>query len=219
MPVGNDVVDLRDPANQPSAIHARFDERVFPDAEILRLDALGAEARHHLRWTLWAARESAYKCLAQREPCTPFRPREMSVGLEGPLPGQPSGRVEWRGRELEIHVDCRAGRVHVVALEPGEAVPVAPVSALRRIALPSEPDPHTVSAAARVLAATTVARSLGVSASGVRITTLPPTASGRAGPGALLDGQPLPVDLSISHDGGWIACAVLNLRRGPAVAR
>lgn len=232
MPVGNDVVDLQGPANQASTIHPRFDQRVFGDEELRRLEALGVRARHRLRWTLWAARESAYKWLAQREPGTPFRPTEMTVRLDGPLPGSPSGRVEWKGREIGVQVDCRPDRVHVVTLaEDG----TAPVSALRRLASPAEdpasgdtspprPDPSAVSAAARVLAAGTVARTLDLRPADVRIATAPRRAIGRSdsegsGPRAFRAGEALAVDLSISHDGDWIACAVLSLRRDPAAAR
>jgi phosphopantetheinyl transferase (holo-ACP synthase) len=55
--VGNDVVDLRDPENQPEAIHPRFDDRVFTWAERARILAAGSP--HRMRWVLWAAKESA----------------------------------------------------------------------------------------------------------------------------------------------------------------
>lgn len=218
MPVGNDVVDLRDPANQPSAIHPRFDERVFSDAELDRLVALEALDRHRLRWTLWAARESAYKHLAQEEPGVPFRPAEMTVHLAGRVPGRSSGRVEGNGLVVEIRADCRTDRVHVVTL--GDSG-IQPECAVRRIENVGIDD---ASAAVRRLAVQTVARTLDRAPEDLRIVAPPATAPDRA-PRALHRDDVLPVDLSISHDGDWIACAVapvrarVSLRRGPAEAR
>ena len=223
MPVGNDVVDLQDPANQPSAIHPRFDERIFSPRELRRLDQLDELERHRLRWTLWAARESAYKFLAQREPDTPFRPAEMTVRLAGPLPERPVGRVEWREHAVDVQADCRPHRVHVVTLADG----VLPACALWRIVRPagagagaagSAPDPQSISAAMRVLAGRIVARELGLRGADIRVVTPPPGQVDPA-PHALHAGSALPVDLSLSHDGEWIACAVFSRRTGPAAAR
>ena len=223
MPVGNDVVDLQDPANQPSAIHPRFDERVFSDRELRRLGGVDELERHRLRWTLWAARESAYKYLAQREPDTPFRPAEMRVRLTGPLSGRPVGRVEWREHAVEVQADCRPDRVHVVTLAGG----VPPACAVWRIVEASvedagvggaATDPRSISAATRVLAGRTVARELGLRGADVRVVT-PPAGKVDPAPHALHGGSALPVELSLSHDGAWIACAVLSRRRGPAAAR
>ncbi len=223
MPVGNDVVDLQDPANQPSAIHPRFDERVFSDEELRRLEALDGLGRHRLRWTLWAARESAYKHILQQEAGIPFRPGEMSVRLDDPAAGQLPGRVEWNEREIEVRADCRADRVHVVTLAADGR---APARDLRRISGDAggdaegpraKTDPHAVSAAVRLLAAGTVARVLGLAAADVRVVA-PSPKDGRVAPRALRAGEPLPVDLSMSHDGDWIASAVVSSRRGLADA-
>lgn len=218
MPVGNDVVDLQDPANQPSAIHPRFDERVFSNAELDRLGALDALDGHRLRWTLWAARESVYKHLAQAEPGAPFRPAEMTVRLAGRVPGRPSGRVEWNDHVVRIRADCRTDRVHVVTLGDSGIQPVCTVRRIGNVGI------DTASAAGRRLAAETVARTLDRAPGDLRIVTPPTTAPDRA-PRALHRGDVLPVDLSISHDGDWIACAVspvrarVSLRRDPAEAR
>lgn len=227
MPVGNDVVDLQDPANQPSAIHPRFDERIFSRRELLRLGEVDELDGHRLRWTLWAARESVYKYLAQREPDTPFRPAEMTVRLAGPLPGHAVGLVEWRDHAIDVRADCRPDRVHVVTLAGA-----SPVCALRRIPETSNDaegaagpatDPRAISTAARALAADTVARVLDLPPGDVRV-----GAAGSARPSgkrafrvprAFRGEDVLPAELSISHDGGWIACAVVSLRRGPGAAR
>ncbi|MFW6084532.1 MAG: 4'-phosphopantetheinyl transferase superfamily protein [Gemmatimonadota bacterium] len=221
MPVGNDVVDLRDPDNQPSAIHPRFDERVFRDRELRRLDELDAPAAHRLRWTMWAAKESAYKYIAQRKPGTPFRPGQMTVHPAAAPPGRRAARVEWAGGEVEVRIDSRPDRVHAATVADDGS---APICALRRIAGATSPeadapfpeaDPHALSAATRVLAARTVARLLGLRAPEIRIAA-PPAGARPVAPRALRAGETLPVELSLSHDGAWIACAVVSLGRAPA---
>ena len=78
MLVGNDVVDLRDPESRPEAIHNRFDARVFTSDERKALSA--SAAAHELRWTLWAAKESAYKVAKKLDPTVRFLPRDFVVG-------------------------------------------------------------------------------------------------------------------------------------------
>ena len=76
MLVGNDVVDLHDSESRPGALHPRFDVRVFtPDER----EALSAAA-YPLRWTLWAAKESAYKVAKKLDPTVRFLPRDFVVG-------------------------------------------------------------------------------------------------------------------------------------------
>ena len=77
MLVGNDVVDLHDPESRPEAIHNRFDTRVFTLNE---REALSASASaHELRWTLWAAKESAYKVAKKLDSAVRFLPRDFMV--------------------------------------------------------------------------------------------------------------------------------------------
>jgi len=79
--VGNDVVDLRDPENQPGAIHPRFDERVFTPVERARLT--DEATAHRTRWLMWAAKESAFKVARKLDPGVRFLPRRFRVDFEG----------------------------------------------------------------------------------------------------------------------------------------
>ncbi|MFB3117247.1 MAG: 4'-phosphopantetheinyl transferase superfamily protein, partial [Myxococcota bacterium] len=74
MLVGNDVVDLHDPETLQEALHPRFDARVFTSVELeaLSVSAPASASRHELRWTLWAAKESAYKLAKKLDPSVRF---------------------------------------------------------------------------------------------------------------------------------------------------
>ena len=94
------------------------------------------------------------------------------------------------------------------------------VSPSREGAGAAEPamDPQTISAATRVLAGRVVARECGLRSVDIRIVT-PPEGKVDPAPHALHAGELLPVELSLSHDGAWIACAVVSRRTGPDDAR
>ena len=204
MPVGNDVVDLRDPDNQPAAIHQRFDLRAFGETELDLLAATsGVETRHRLRWTLWAAKESALKYLRQIDPDLPFRPRDFTVSLAAPA----GGRVAHREAELDLVLDVTPARIHAVAVDSaGDRA-----AAARRVAKIGDErpaPPGEASKEVRRLAAREVGRLLGLPAMAIEV-----RARARSAPRARHRGKVLPVDLSLSHDGAWIACAVVSVAR------
>lgn len=202
MPVGNDVVDLEDPDNGSTAIHPRFDRRVFTDAELDRLnDVPDEEVRHRLRWSLWAAKESALKYLRQADPHIPWHPREFGVRTDGPE----SACVRHADRELAVTLDVTPRRVHAVI--PGGDDTLAD---LHRVESGAPPDPAEASAGVRRMAARAVGRLFGVDPTEIAITG-PDGRSAPEGPAiprALHRGERLAVDVSLSHDGRWLACAV-----------
>ena len=77
MLVGNDIIDLGDPESALDALHPRFAQRVFSDEERQRI-ARSPDPGATL-WTLWAAKESAYKIEKKRDPAAIFSPRAFAV--------------------------------------------------------------------------------------------------------------------------------------------
>jgi phosphopantetheinyl transferase (holo-ACP synthase) len=204
LPVGNDVVDLRDPANQPDAIHPRFDRRVFADVELVALDNLPVDERHLERWMRWAAKEGAFKLTRQVVPHTSFHPRELSVSRIT----RTSARVTSPalGRDLQIAFDLDEERVHAVVTDravgtAGDLTPQQVQSGTRRLV---STDPIDATAEVRRYAAATLARLLRLEPGAVEITASGP---GRP-PVARSRGEVLPADVSLSHDGRWVAWAV-----------
>lgn len=201
MRVGNDVVDLRAADNAPQAIHPRFDERVFTASERELLRACPTEgARHALRWTLWAAKESSLKLLRKRSPELPFRPSEFEVH-----PGEGSGSATVVRGSTTVHVrlDRDPDRVHAVATErPDEAV------ATGTECIGPGRSPAFASARVRENAAVEAGRMLGAEAPGGP----PPDVT----TSAKIPRCDAAVDISLSHDGSWLAHALVRTRPASA---
>lgn len=200
MRVGNDVVDLRDPDNRPGVLHRRFDTRVFTASERdLLATCPDTETRHALRWTLWAAKESTLKLMRKRTGGLPFRPSEFEVRLGR---NGRSATVAHRGFTAHVRLDRNADRVHAVATERrGEAV----VSGTERI----DPALSPASASARVRENAAVAAA-GMLAAGAGGAEAPKVAAGAKIPRVRRGGRQAPVDVSVSHDGSWLAHALVH---------
>lgn len=196
MPVGNDVVDLQDPGNQPDSIHPRFDHRVFSDSELQLIEAVSSVSeRHVLRWTLWAAKESVFKLVQQCDETLQFRPRSFETRLPA-SDSVDSAQVRFEGSVYPVALDITQDRVHAVARNPG----TKPVSGIDRPARP--PSAADASTLVRAQAARTIGRQLGIMPEEIEIT-------GRI-PRAVRNGKRLPVDISLSHHGRYLAHAVLG---------
>ncbi len=207
--LGNDVVDLRDADAQPETFRLRFDARVFAPAELraIERDAQSRGGSHVRRWAHWAAKEAAYKLARQIDSEFVFSPSKLVACFDAAVEGS-GHRTLRRGRldlpkevapgfrEVELRCSVTADRVHVVALPAGadwEAV----VTAVEPLGRASDS-----SAAVRDLAVRRIAQSQGIEPDRITI--------GRRGriPTVDIDGAPSTVGISLSHHGGWLACAM-----------
>ena len=215
MLVGNDVVDLRDAESRPESLHARFDGRVFTPCELLVLNA--STFPDSLRWTLWAAKESAYKVAKKLDPTVRFIPRNFVVR------GIAEGRVV-PGRVLVAHevgsfdvlLDRTREWVHAVATLAAENAPPPQArfcSEIERLESPRADPSRFV----RELACTALGSAMTCPPGQVRV------AAARGIPVAVLRDRRLPVDLSLSHHGRFVAwvyseCAIPDDPKGFAAA-
>ncbi len=193
MLVGNDVVDLHDPDSLPEALHPRFDARVFtPDErEALR----GAVSPHVLRWTLWAAKESAYKVAKKLDPAVRFLPRNFEVRrTEG------ASVVVHETGSFDLGLERTDECVCAVATITAASAPSTQglvCTGIERLEVSGTDPSRTV-------------RKLARAALGLRM-NLPPEEirieAHRGIPVAVWRDRRLPVDLSLSHHGRFVAWA------------
>lgn len=222
--VGNDVVDLLDPRTHGKHLDTRFIARVLADAERHRL----AEARDPSLelWAFWAAKEAAYKVVSKLLGAPPiFAHAAFRASWLRTEADRWSGSVSYEHAPFPVLVARHETMVHAVATsgaDPGEARVGAEALAAPRTSwearlaellptfTPREAGAvHSFpSAAVRLRARRTLAEVLGVGESALEI-VCDPGVTGRRPPRVLMDGQPAPADVSLSHHGAWIGWAVL----------
>ncbi len=233
--LGNDVVDLAHPRTEGKEADRRFLERVLDPNE----RELVAEGGRRTLWTLWAAKEAAYKA-AYKVACVSgdarptFGHRAFQVALRDQGGGEPWGGTVLHGA-VRYPFEVRATRewVHALALSPGgsfdravtglEPVGEPPTdwrAALRREFTAREWDSvHSYpSALVRLRCRRALADALAIRQEQLEITTRPGP-SGRTPPVLLIRGDPAGTDLSLSHHGrfvGWAFAAPLEAEGGPA---
>lgn len=217
--VGNDVVDLDQPRCAGKAEDTRFVERVFTAFE--RDCIMEAPDPDRALWRRWAAKEAAYKVVTKLLGSPPvFVHAAFAVGID---PDGSRGTVAYREftvpftlhegsdhlHTIAVHAGGRNKNYRVVAgMEGADASP--PLDALRRRFTPAERAfIHGVpSALVRLAARRDMAAALAVSQDDILILAAdgPP---GRVPPVVRIDGDLGQVDLSLSHDGRYVAWAFL----------
>jgi phosphopantetheinyl transferase (holo-ACP synthase) len=80
--VGNDIVWLADPANRGRHADRRLLGRILTPPERVLVENAGEADR--VLWSLWAAKEAAYKAWSRTFPGKPFSPATFEVVPEGP---------------------------------------------------------------------------------------------------------------------------------------
>ncbi len=231
--VGNDVVDLSRPRVRGKSEDDRFVSRILGREE---RSAVTAATDPDLElWCLWAAKEAAYKIASKQRHVPPifvhaeFRvtwswrgsaQADSECTIRRGVVSHESTRthVEVRHEFEVLHAVAHSGHVdrasgEIVAgrrrLEDGDVNRQHVADRLRHQLSPREiAAVHShASAAVRIAARSALARTLGVDDSRLEIVTGPgPT--GRRPPRVLLDGTQAMADVSLSHDGAWIAWAL-----------
>jgi phosphopantetheinyl transferase (holo-ACP synthase) len=189
--VGNDVVDLRDPAAKAATSNPRFLDRVFGDRE--REAIAAASDPLAMLWTLFGAKEAGYKVVAKMAPGTPFAHRRFEVG-----PGL--AELCHAKLRLRLSIDATPDRVHVVACTH----PFAHVAEVSPLSPGADPG-----AAARRLLRAAMALQIGCAPDDLEIVREKAKGSwdGYGPPALFLGGRPVDADVSLSHDGGFVAFA------------
>lgn len=230
--IGNDVVDLVEPRTVGKAGDRRFVDRVLAAREREGLASAGDPDLE--LWSLWAAKEAAYKAVSKLRGEPPvFEHAAFVVSWSRTAPPAEmetevrSGLVRWEDVHVFVSVMHRTGVLHALAhthrasasdvvvevglerLDDADAPWAGGMEALLPRLTPREAEPvHSLrSAAVRVGARRALASLVGVAESRLEIVCRPGTL-GRRPPLVLLDGEPAAADVSLSHDGAWIAWAL-----------
>jgi phosphopantetheinyl transferase (holo-ACP synthase) len=219
--VGNDVVDLFDSETQSKALHPRFDERVFTEKELSTIRE--SDCAHRARWAHWAAKESAYKVVKKLDSHAVFSPIQFKASLDP----RGNGIVDYHGKQIHVVVNQSQRFVHAVAATPKATLPsdcfygeshqgddgqitFSTSSKARKVFVTYraravrgvDPCPGVLSRLTRRFAAEEVGSFLRLQPNDIDISSV------RRVPRACYQGTDLPVDISLSHHGHYIAFAM-----------
>ena len=215
--VGNDIVDLKEPGNRGKSGDDRFLGRVFT-AEERGLIARAAAPDTRL-WSLWAAKEAAYKAVSGGDPggdqlsvCSiPRRypvhlDAESAAGTKAAAVGAAAcltGRVITPRGEMALCVTVTDDYVHalVAGLDADFAGIIQRVDRMDEVADPGDP-----SAFVRGQLLAEISRRLDCPLDDLTVRK-DPNASGP--PRVYRRDRPLAADISLSHDGRFSAFALL----------
>lgn len=234
--LGNDVVDLTSPRSENKASDSRFLQRVFTPEERVAIGSSPSPDR--TLWLLWAGKEAAFKSATKALGTPPifhhpdfrirFPPHELQrLGGEWVASAPPLlGTGRYRGLHFVMNAHWTGSHIHTLSWmeDPIGAAPEVAWGVVRREeeaggsreALRSHFSPeewrcvsHDVSALARLEARKALAVVLDVEEDRLEI-RCGPGDPGRRVPLACMDGAPLPVDLTLSHDLPLLAWAFLK---------
>jgi phosphopantetheinyl transferase (holo-ACP synthase) len=194
--VGNDVVDLREPGAEARHLDASFVSRVCADDERARATTAAD------LWALFAAKEAAYKAFVKLGAPPTFAPHRLRVAAD-------RSSVTWKGKQpaddlrVALAVTQGAEHVHAVAWS-GAAAPIARVACARGA-------PRDEGQRARALLCRLVARSARLDRARLRVVRDPVDGAwdGYGPPRVEHAGARLDVDVSLSHDGRFVAAAAI----------
>ncbi len=201
--VGNDVVDLKDPENIGKSRDDRFLGRVFTAGE--RELIASVPSPDTLLWSLWAAKEAAYKAVSSADPAVCSIPHRYRVVLEAEDATRKivrlAGKVITPRGELVIEVVASADWVHALAAGAKEA--------LKRLCqrvkrLEGEKGAVNPSAFVRGALLREIARRLDCPVGDLSVVKNP---DGLGAPRVLFRGELLAAEVSLSHDGRFAAFA------------
>jgi phosphopantetheinyl transferase (holo-ACP synthase) len=199
--VGNDVVDLTDPAIADHHRRERFLSRVCTADEQTRV-ATASDL-----WTLFAAKEAAYKALVKLGSSPGFAHRDLRVAPD-------LSAVRWREHELTLWVSSDGQRVHAVAWSAGARWPIMSVACAKSECGGRGASPHPweeASSAVRALLRDLLATEIGCAARELEVVREPMAGAwdGFGPPRVERNGTRMDADVSLSHDGRFVAAAAL----------
>ncbi|MDP2839790.1 MAG: 4'-phosphopantetheinyl transferase superfamily protein [Syntrophales bacterium] len=201
--VGNDVVDLKDPENIGKSKDDRFLGRVFTAGE--RELIASVPSPDTLLWSLWAAKEAAYKAVSSADPAVCSIPRRYRVVLEAEDATRKvvrlAGKVITPRGELVLEVAVSADWVHALAAGAEEAL-----KRLCRRVKRLEGGKGAVNPSAFVRGALLreIARRLDCPVGDLSVVK---NQDGLGAPRVLFRGELLAAEVSLSHDGRFAAFA------------
>jgi len=205
--IGNDIVDLREPANARKSRDSRFLKKILTDAEIEFVQS--AENPDKALWSCWACKETAYKIIKKSRMQAAFLPRQWAVIFNKSKSTYVDGAIAIPpAQTLYFRLFSRAGYIHSVGTDCKDALEktICNVVALPRQDNGGKPE---ASLFLRDCLTQSIARHFHLKSNDIKINRI--KENGELQPPYLfVKGKKSDIDISLSHDGRFVAYAFLS---------
>ena len=199
--VGNDVVDLREPANAGKSRDSRFLKKILTNAEIEFVQ--NAEDPEATLWSLWACKETAYKVIKKSSLDAAFLPRQWTVTFKSTKSKYSDGEVTVPGKsKIYIRLFSNSNYVHCI----GADCLVALDKLIWSVDALPEKEKINPSLYLRYCLGQSLAKHFSLNFHHIKIKRTRENAELQP-PRVYVDGRKTDIDISLSHDGRYVAYA------------
>lgn len=205
--VGNDIVDLHADKTAGKSSDSRFVNKVLTEAEKLRFDR--AECQDVYLWSVWAAKETAYKALVKAHPGIASWPRKYEVTHGAPdLSKSGDAMVKTPLDSVPVMLFVNNDYIHCIGGMTGRLCPdmiirgVVEVASAESVCM----DPQQKSEVVRQASAARIAACEDVPESDIEIRRAR-SSRGLGPPMVYIRQRAAGIDLSLSHHGRFAAFA------------
>ena len=203
--VGNDVVDLKEPANAGKSRDSRFLKKILTDAEIEYVK--NADNPDMELWSLWACKETAYKVIRKYLSETAFVPRRWQTVLNKTHSEYSEGEVVILGKDgVYIRLFSNRDYIHCVGADNLTVLDklIRSVECLPK----EETNPSFFS---RYCLVQSIAKHFSLNSHEIKIRRTKQSGDLQP-PRVYVGGKKADIDISLSHDGRFVACAFNDIR-------
>jgi len=193
-------VDLREPANIWKSRDSRFLKKILTDAEIEIVK--NAERSDETLWSFWACKETAYKVIKKTFPDTAFLPRRWQVSFNRCRLECSEGEVVIAGKGgIFIRLFSNYDYIHCVGVD--KAAEMNKIISGVEVLPEKENSPSLFS---RLCLAQSLAKHFLPDIHQIKIKRIKENGELQP-PRAYIDGVKTDIDISLSHDGRFVAYA------------
>ncbi|MFW6011561.1 MAG: 4'-phosphopantetheinyl transferase superfamily protein [Desulfosalsimonas sp.] len=208
--MGNDIVDLLAGKTAGKSADPRFVGRVLTELE--KKGMAGTESGDTYLWSLWAAKETAYKVLSKVYPGIPSWPGKYEVIPDGEVSGGSCTAVVQTPRDpVRVLLFINRDYIHCIGGVPGKVRPDRIIHGVEKVASCTgvRAQARAESAAARGAAVRSIAACTALAEPDIEI--MRHKENGRLGPPIVyIRGKAAQIDLSLSHHGRFAAFAFIR---------
>jgi phosphopantetheinyl transferase len=200
-------VDLKEPANARKSRDSRFLKKILTAAEIEFVQ--GAKNSDQALWSFWACKEASYKVIKKKYPDARFLPRRWQVLLRQTASSRIGGEVVIPAKDkVYVRVFFHTDYVHCIGADDQKALKNV-ICKVKTLEVKENTEEKDASLFLRQSLAQGLIAHLHLNPSNIKIKR-EKEQSGLGPPRLYMGGKKSVIDISLSHDGRFVAYAFLT---------